>query len=665
MNRVKPTLMGAAAAALVLTTTTALAGSGVGGVFNLGVVNTVDATSSLSGDPGANPELRVTNTGAAGAGIRADAQAGTAVTGNSISGTGQLGQSQSGIGISGVHSATTGSNPGVQGTTNSTAATAAGVLGKNMGGGPGLSAVVKAGASPLSVNSAVKVANLNADLLDGLDSSRLWKLGGNSGTSPGTDFLGTSDNTALELKVNGQRALRIEPDPNSPNLIGGSAANSAAPGVIGATIGGGGSAGVANSVTGGLGTVGGGWQNTAGGSATVAGGQGNSAGGNYSAAGGGFFNSASGEKSVVGGGDHNTASGQSSTLAGGQYNTATGLLSVVSGGSYNAADGNNNAVGGGYNNLAFDLYSTVGGGYHNAATGQDSTVAGGAENTASNTYSAAGGGFNNQASGAYATVGGGQDNKAGALDAMVGGGRGNWATGSYSTVPGGLFSAASGFSSLAAGTWAKATQTGSFVWGDFQQVDLTSPAANTFTVRASGGIWLGTNSSPSIGANRFIDTSTGAYLSGAGAWTNNSDRARKHDLRHLDTRGVLEKVARLPITSWSYKAEKPSVRHIGPMAQDFYRAFGLGLDDKHITTIDEGGVALAAIQGLYRKNQALERKNDALSARLAHLERAFASLSRTNERSNSCVDTEPDICDRGAGVDTGVSESVDALLNIP
>jgi hypothetical protein len=621
VNLFKSTLMGAAVAALVLTTTTALAGSGVGGVFNLGVANTVDATSSLSGDPGGNPELRVTNTGASGAAIRGDAQAGTGVTGNSISGTGQLGQSQSGIGLSGIHAAATGTNPGVQGSTSSTDPKAAGVLGKNTGGGPGLGAIVKAGAPPLAVNSPVKVANLNTDLLDGIDSSRLWKLGGNAGTTPGTDFLGTSDNTALELKVNGLRALRIEPQGDSPNLIGGSAANSIGPGVTGATIGGGGGApGTENKVTGGLGTVGGGWQNTAGGSATVPGGQGNSAGGNYSAAGGGFFNAASGEKSVVGGGDHNTASGQNSAVAGGQYNTATGPWSVLAGGSYNAADGNSNAVGGGYNNLASDLYSTVGGGYHNGATGQDSTVAGGAENSAGNTYSAVGGGFNNQASGAYAIVGGGQDNRAGALDATVAGGRGNWATGNYSTVPGGIFSTASGPFSLAAGTWAKATQTGSFVWGDFQQVDLTSPAANTFTVRASGGIWLGTNSSPSIGANRFIDTSTGAYLSSAGAWTNNSDRTRKHDLQPLNTRRVLEKVARLPITSWSYKAEQPSVRHIGPMAQDFYAAFGLGLDNKHIGTIDEGGVALAAIQGLYRQNLRLQ-------ARVTRLERALARRS--------------------------------------
>ena len=103
-----------------------------------------------------------------------------------------------------------------------------------------------------------------------------------------------------------------------------------------------------------------------------------------------------------------------------------------------------------------------------------------------------------------------------------------------------------------------------------------------------------------------------------------------------DKRSVLEKVARMPITSWSYKAEKPSVRHIGPMAQDFYKAFGLGLDNKHITTIDEGGVALAAIQGLYRQNQALQRQNRTLRAqltaqntRLTKLEQAFPKDPRS------------------------------------
>jgi hypothetical protein len=172
--------------------------------------------------------------------------------------------------------------------------------------------------------------------------------------------------------------------------------------------------------------------------------------------------------------------------------------------------------------------------------------------------------------------------------------------------------------------------------------DITSPAPNTFTVRASGGIWLGTTSSPSIASGHFIDTSTGAYLTSAGAWTNNSDRTKKHDLKALNMHTVLERVARMPITSWSYNTERPTVRHIGPMAQDFYKAFRLGLDDKHISTIDEGGVALAAIQGLYRKSQrldrdnhtlhsenlALERKNAGLGARLSRLEQTMARLQQ-------------------------------------
>jgi len=68
---------------------------------------------------------------------------------------------------------------------------------------------------------------------------------------------------------------------------------------------------------------------------------------------------------------------------------------------------------------------------------------------------------------------------------------------------------------------------------------------------------------------------------------------------------VVHKVIEQPISSWSYKAEALSTRHLGPVAQDFYAAFGFGEDDKHITTVDEGGAALAAIQGL---NELLEEK---------------------------------------------------------
>ena len=151
LHRLSWPLLGASAAALILVTTTALAGSGVGAVFNLGVTNTVDAQSTLTGNPGANPLLRVTGTGTA-ATIRADAGSGIAVNGISTSGTGQLGQSTSGIGLFGAHIGSTGTNPGVWGQTASTDPGSAGVTGRNFGGGPGLQSIVTSNSvAPLKV----------------------------------------------------------------------------------------------------------------------------------------------------------------------------------------------------------------------------------------------------------------------------------------------------------------------------------------------------------------------------------------------------------------------------------------------------------------------------------------------------------------------------------
>jgi hypothetical protein len=89
---------------------------------------------------------------------------------------------------------------------------------------------------------------------------------------------------------------------------------------------------------------------------------------------------------------------------------------------------------------------------------------------------------------------------------------------------------------------------------------------------------------------------------------------------------VLEKIVAMPIGSWSYKSQ-PGEKHIGPMAQDFHAAFGLGDSDRAISTVDEGGVALAAIQGLNQKLEQketeiaeLKEKNDSLEKRLTALE---------------------------------------------
>src|SRR5436190_8870158 len=82
-----------------------------------------------------------------------------------------------------------------------------------------------------------------------------------------------------------------------------------------------------------------------------------------------------------------------------------------------------------------------------------------------------------------------------------------------------------------------------------------------------------------------------------------SDRNRKTDFHGINPREVLEKVVSLPVSQWRYTNEDAGVKHLGPVAQDFQSAFGLGTDDKSIGTVDADGVALAAIQGLNQKLQ--------------------------------------------------------------
>ncbi|HXG47061.1 MAG TPA: hypothetical protein VNO52_05505, partial [Methylomirabilota bacterium] len=161
-------------------------------------------------------------------------------------------------------------------------------------------------------------------------TNQVWLLGGNAGTTPGTHFLGTTDNQPLELRVNGQRALRIEPDADSPNLVGGSASNSVAPGLKGVTIAGGGLPLYPNRITNHYAAIGGGMHNLAGGAwATIAGGRDNLATGRHSTVGGGSGNIASGSAATVSGGDFNSASNSYSTVGGGVGNIASGSMATV------------------------------------------------------------------------------------------------------------------------------------------------------------------------------------------------------------------------------------------------------------------------------------------------------------------------------------------------
>jgi hypothetical protein len=154
----------------------------------------------------------------------------------------------------------------------------------------------------------------------GLTNLNAWRLGGNAGTGV-ANFLGTTDNQALEIKVNGARAMRIEPNVAVPNLIGGSLSNQVINGAVGATIAGGGStgAGDANVVGGNLGTIGGGRGNLVSvAESVVAGGRNNAASAFNATVSGGFANTASGDYASVPGGLQNTAAAASSLAAGRQ-----------------------------------------------------------------------------------------------------------------------------------------------------------------------------------------------------------------------------------------------------------------------------------------------------------------------------------------------------------
>ena len=107
-----------------------------------------------------------------------------------------------------------------------------------------------------------------------------------------------------------------------------------------------------------------------------------------------------------------------------------------------------------------------------------------------------------------------------------------------------------------------------------------------------------------------------------GTVTPGSSREIKQDFAAVDTREALNKVLALPITSWAYKTDQ-KVRHIGPMAEDFFDAFSVGGTNKGISVTDSAGVTLAAIQGLYKE---VQQKNAELAARNAELENRLANL---------------------------------------
>jgi len=137
---------------------------------------------------------------------------------------------------------------------------------------------------------------------------------------------------------------------------------------------------------------------------------------------------------------------------------------------------------------------------------------------------------------------------------------------------------------------------------------------------------------------RVVDLDAGGHCSareGSFHWmaqaTLLSDRASKQAFASVDDGAVLSKLAKLPITSWQYKTD--DVRHIGPMAQDFNKAFGVGPDPKHIAIVDGIGVNLAATKALDGELRAQQREILALGFLIVLILAAFGVYVRRTRRS--------------------------------
>lgn len=299
------------------------------------------------------------------------------------------------------------------------------------------------------------------------------------------------------------------------------------------------------------------------------------------------------------------------------------IPNIVGGGTLNtiAANAYGASILGGNSNKVADNYGAVCGGGGNLAGSDDGIV--------TNAIAAAVlGGSNNRAVGANAVVVGGDSGQALGSDSAVLGGFNGYAPGNYSATLGGYYASSYAPYSIAGGYYAAVSFGGDYsvalgsqtdsqyhgcmVFGDsnYSTKLAACSAANQFVARSSGGVYFYTNSAMTTGA---------MLTAGSGAWASVSDRNLKEKFQPVDTDAVLAKVAAMPITRWSYKSEA-GVTHMGPVAQDFRAAFGLGTDDKSIVSVDADGVALAAIQGLNRKIAKLEADNLAMQARLDRLE---------------------------------------------
>lgn len=313
-------------------------------------------------------------------------------------------------------------------------------------------------------------------------------------------------------------------------------------------------------------------------------------------------------------GTHTATSGTSPAVKGETNSTSGGAVAVQ--GIVKPFNSGNMSVGvwGINQGLGFNGYG-VKGSHSGAGTGVYGTASDGGTGVAGTGGSAGVGGFSESGSGMIGT-----SNSGIGVEGYSGS---NYGVSGYSSSSRGVY----GNSANGYGVQGNSTG-GTGVVGSSNGAEPTGSGRTGVYGVTSGtgnnGVW-GYGRGDATGVAGTSETGYAGYFEGdvrvTGTINPTSDRAAKTGLRLVNGREILRHLVEMPIQTWSYRSDRLAARHVGPTAQDFAAAFGLGRDDKTIATVDADGVALAAIQGLYQQNQELAQEVRTLRTELQQLKR--------------------------------------------
>ncbi len=194
----------------------------------------------------------------------------------------------------------------------------------------------------------------------------------------------------------------------------------------------------------------------------------------------------------------------------------------------------------------------------------------------------------------------------------------------------------------------------------FENISNSIAIGENARVYANDKIVLGTTHSVGIRQSlpQYALHVQSAYCDGF-TWYNASDRNLKKNFRAIGNEGILDKLSSLEIQRWTYKEDSTQADHIGPVAQEFNRIFGLGSNTASISTVDEIGVALAAIKELDRKTKELQDMVLSQSQLISGLMNTVVSTQSTFD------ETDPDLIRLYQNIPNPFSVTTEIRMVIP